>query len=271
MNRTFLVLLSFAGLQGLAAASVFTVGGFTWDSDNAVTTAAFTEGGPGSIFASSFPEGTRSVGNLLNGTNPGFVDITNTITNSGRHTLNMSWAGAANGALVANGAGNDLVIYEVGSITAPEAYVISVRNAENSTFTPYYYFQADSFDASASSFATAIDLSNFGPGINYIDQVSIRAVFNSAAASGGDRVDLAGGTGEGLVAFDVGVGNNLNRVLEPGPQGTAGEYAASRLDADIVYVVSLANTTIPEPSSALVCAGLGLATMLRRRKGRAGV
>ena len=148
--KTSLVLLSLYGLAARVSAVSFSVGGFTWDSDNAVTAAAFTEGGPGFIAPTSFPEGSRSVGNLLNGTSPGFVDITNTITNTDRATLTMNWSAATNGALLPNLAGHDLVIYETGSLTAPEAYAVSVRNAQSGIFSSYYYFYSDSFDTAAS-------------------------------------------------------------------------------------------------------------------------
>ena len=251
-----------------ASAASFTVGGFTWDSDNAVTTAAFTEGGPGFIAVTTFPEGSRSIGNLVAGQSPAFVDITNTITNADRHTITMSWAGAANGSRVPNTPGDDLVIYETGSAGAPEAYAIAVRDSATSLYSLWHYYKSVSFDVSASAFATPIDLSDFGAGIASIDQLAIRAIFNSAGPNGGDRVDLTGGTGEGVVAFDVGAGNFTNRLLEAGPQGPAGEFAASRLDADIVYVVSL-NNTIPAPEPTLgLLIGLGAMTAFRRRKNR---
>jgi len=265
MKSCALSILTLCGLPAFASAAAFTVGGYSWDSDNAVTTAVFSEGGPGFIGGSSFPEGTKSVGNLLTGGGDSFVDITNTITNTDRHTLSMSWSSAPAGTLLPNQPGNDLVIYEVGSLTAPEAYAVAVRNAETLTLSSYYYFKSSSFDTPAAAFATAIDLSNFGPGINYIDQILVRAVFNSVHPNGGDRVDIAGGSGEGLVTFDVGAGNFTNRYLEPGPQGTAGEFAASRLDADIVYVVGLHNT-VPEPGAPLLLGGAAALLVRRRRR-----
>ena len=260
-----LLLLIFCGLAARVSAAAFTVGGFTWDSDNAVTSAAFTEGGPGSLLASSFPEGSRSIGSLLGGPNPGFVDITGGVNNTARHTLTMNWSAAPGGALLSNQPGQDLLIYEVGSAGLPEAYAVSVRNAATGISTPFHYFFSDSFDTPAAAFATAIDLSDFGGGINFIDQVSVRSIFNSAGPNGGDRVDLAGGSGEGPVTFDVGAGNFLNRLLEGGPQSTIiGEYAASRLDADIVYVVGMHNT-VPEPGAVLLLAAC-LPGVLRRRR-----
>ncbi len=67
MKLCALSILTLCGLPAFASAAAFTVGGYSWDSDNAVTTAVFSEGGPGFIGGSSFPEGTKSVGNLLTG------------------------------------------------------------------------------------------------------------------------------------------------------------------------------------------------------------
>lgn len=264
MNPITRSLLALCFVPCWAGAAAFTVGGYSWDSDNAVTSAAFTEGGPGFIGASTFPEGAKSIGNLLTGGGSSFADITNTITNSARHTLTMDWSAAPHGSLLTNEPGNDLVIYEVGSLTAPEAYAVSVRNASTGVMSPWHYFMASSFDTPAAAFATAIDLSNFGPGIQAIDQIAVRSIFNSAHPGGGDRVDVAGGSGQGVVSFNAGSGNLLNRVLEPGPMGTPGEYAASRLDADIVYVVGLHNT-VPEPGSVLLLAGAAALAARRRR------
>ncbi|MBP7951449.1 MAG: PEP-CTERM sorting domain-containing protein [Verrucomicrobiales bacterium] len=266
MKACHFTLFAFICAAARVPAASFTVGGYTWDSDNAVTSAAFTEGGPGFFGTTSFSEDTRSIGKLLGYPNAGavFVDITNTVTNTARATVTMDWSAAPNGALLANGAGDDFVVYETGSAGAPEAYAVSLRNAQTQVYTPYHFFQASSFDAAAAAFATAFDISDFGAGINQIDRVAIRTIFNSAGPNGGDRVDLLGGSGQGEVTFDVGAGNFTNRLLEAGPQGSAGEFAASRLDADIVYVVGLHNT-VPEPSAALLAGAAVLGLLLRRR------
>ena len=160
-----------------------------------------------------------------------------------RHGLEVSWSG---GRVLANGAANDFVVYESGSSTAPEGFM--VRAGLGGNFTGWHYFANSGFQQYVGStdgaFATAFDLSAMGLAFGAtIDRIQIA---NLVAA---DRLGASG-----LVNFS-GVGSTHG-------------FGSSSLDPDPLYVGALSRvSTVPEPATlVLLTTSLGAAAVIRRRR-----
>lgn len=264
-----LILLTTVGLSTSqsATAATFTVGGFTWDEVNSVSTAEVVEGSMDFEMAllSNFGQGlsgfdySRSTGQLL-GYNPNpnfssslpFPDAEGganpPLPNVDRTTIELTWGDR----LLPNLSGDDFVIYEVGS---QEGFSVSILRAGESNFTTNRYEFSDRFDATQGVFATGFNLDDFGLGADdLISAIQITNLFNSEAAAGADRVDDPSGQGNVLYPGDAGYNSGFTLTTEP----FGSEYLTSNLDADIVYVVGLhdlvaqrAAQPVPEPASVL--------------------
>jgi hypothetical protein len=158
-----------------AEAATFTVGDFTWDQANSVSTAEIVQGNMDweAGFTTPFGQGftefapSQSVGQLL-GHNPNpnvsssvpFPDSNGNqiVPNHHRATIKLTWGNR----LLPNLAGDDFVIYESGNPDAPEGFSVSVLKSGESEFRTRRYEFADSFDANHLVFGTAFNLDDFG-------------------------------------------------------------------------------------------------------------
>lgn len=121
-----------------AEAATFTVGGFTWNQANSVSTAEIVQGSiEEAAFITPFGQGltefdpSQSVGQLL-GYNPNpaysssvpFPESNGNliVPNQDRATIKLTW----DNRLLPNLAGDDFVIYESGNSDAPEGFSVSV-------------------------------------------------------------------------------------------------------------------------------------------------
>ncbi len=217
--------------QSTLTSDLLTVAGWTWNPNNAVTDGSLIfEGSDISTFPSAFlqnqgqPLAQQTVGNIL------FSQPNDSVTlDSGgvrRSQIELTWGGQG----LANGLGNDFVVYENGDIIAPEGYAVAVRPAGSETFTNFRYEFYDTFESQvpgnpdAGVLATAFDLSDFGiaPGQS-IDAIRI---INLQA---NDRIN---GAGEGFL------NRNGTTPLDP---STGAPFAPTQLDPDITFVAGLQN------------------------------
>ncbi|MEC4895289.1 MAG: PEP-CTERM sorting domain-containing protein [Oscillatoria sp. PMC 1051.18] len=286
---TGLTLLGLAISESARAAS-FTVGGYTWDEANTVTSAEVVEGdlafdlgfrtafNPGSSFDPS-----KSIGQLLgfesggpSATSVPFPDSNSTeaLPNVDRATIELSWGGL----LLPNFDGEDFVIYEAGSATSPEGFSVSVFNTLTNEWTNKRYEFFDSFDQPNGVLATAFDLDDFGLDSDaLISAIRITNLFNSEAANGADKVDDP--SGEGNVLFAGNAGYEDGFALLNTANGS--EYPTGSLDTDLVYLAGLHDiisseptdptdpTPVPEPTSVLSLLAFGLVSVssfLKRKK-----
>lgn len=194
--------------------ATYTYGGYTWDDANAVTNATANTTIATAAFATSFPEATKTIGNLLSGNSNYSVDLGDDTT---REEIQLTWGGN----VLTNDTGNDFVVYETGSSGAPEAFAVAVRKTGTSTFTTFRYEQADNFDTNA--FSTAFDLSDFGLASGEsINAIRITNLIDTDLVAGTDGQGNLGGA----------------NTPQTGPQG-GGTFPAGRFDPDITYVVGL--------------------------------
>ncbi|MEC4985279.1 MAG: PEP-CTERM sorting domain-containing protein [Oscillatoria sp. PMC 1068.18] len=266
-------------LSESARAASFTVGGYTWDEANTVTTAEVVEGNLASDlgFITSFKPGSdfdasKSIGQLLgfesgnsNATSLPFPDSNSTEAspNLDRTTIELTWGGL----LLPNLDGEDFVIYEAGSATSPEGFSVSVLNASTNEWTNKRYEFFESFDQGNGVLATAFNLDDFGlDSDGLISAIRITNLFNSEAANGADKVDDSSGQGNVLLAGDAGYEDGYTLLNKP----NGNEYPTGSLDADLVYLASLHDVissettdptdpeTVPEPTSVLSLLALGM-------------
>lgn len=218
---------------GSAKAATFSLGGYTWDSANAVVSGSIVSGGKISGFAASFVE-SQTVGSILGFGSNTSVDLGDS-TNRG--VIELNWG---EGKSLVNADGKDFVVYENGSGGAPEAFAVAVRKVGQSSFSDFLYQFSSGFESNA--FATGFDLSDFGIGEQ--DKIDAIRVMNLIAS---DRV--TGADGQGFV------GGNFDP--QTGSFGL-GNYTSERFDADITYVVGLHSPKpVPEPTSILGLLALG--------------
>ena len=216
----------------VASSNLYTVGGFTWNSNNLVTGGSLIYGttgtdvitfGSGLFQDSGQPLASNTVGNLLSGLPNDTVNLGN---NTAPAAMVLDWGGQP----LTNLAGNDFVIYENGFQGEPEAFAVGVVTA--GTLTGFRYEYYDSFDdASVSNpadgvgvFATAFDLSDFGIAEGQsIDKILIANLLPSDRISGID--------GQGFVGSQY-----TNTPLNP---ITGQPFAADKFDPDITLVAAL--------------------------------
>lgn len=229
---------------GSAKAATISLGGYTWDSANAVVGGSIVSGEKISGFAASFVE-SQTVGSILGFGSNTSVDLGDS-TNRG--VIELNWGA---GKSLANAAGKDFVVYENGSSSSPEAFAVAVRKVGQNTFSEFLYQFSSGFEPNV--FATGFDLSDFGIGEKEeIDAIRIMNLIASDRVSGAD--------GQGFV------GGNFAPLT--GSFGL-GSYTADKFDSDITYVVGLHSAKpVPEPSSILGLLALGALGITSRLVGK---
>lgn len=243
--------VSLAALSQPAAA--VSLGGYTWNPTNAVTSGVQVPDSQNIVELSSPTplNAANTVAGAMGLSSNSFVELGNA---TGRSIVQLDWGGA----LLNNRSGNDLVVYESGNAGAPEAFAVAVRRQGQTDFTNFLYRFSSSYTPETDLFATAFDLSDFGLGEgDAIDAIRI------ANLIGTDRVTREDGQGF------------LGGQYAPttGPQG-GGQYSSGRFDADIAYVVGLHDVvqdraTVPEPASGLgllALGGFGVGASLKRKQ-----
>jgi predicted outer membrane repeat protein len=215
-------------------ANNYSVGGFTWNPNNAVKSASIIYGQPGttvSSFLTQFldnlgqPVASQTVGNLLFAQANGSVTVG---SDTAPAAIVLNWGGLG----LTNQAGDDFVIYENGNVGAPEAFGVGVVSATTGQISSYRYEFADSFDDAnvgapndgQGVFATGFDLSDFGiaPG-EAIDSIVIANLLPSDRVSGAD--------GQGVLGSQY----SYTPLTQPGGQ----TFAADKFDPDITFVTGL--------------------------------
>lgn len=206
----------------------YTVAGWTWNPSNAVTGGSIISGESAiSYFASGFLENERepfakqTVGSLLLNQSNSSLILGNS---NSRAAIELTWGGRG----LANGLGNDFVVYENGDIGAPEGYAVAVRLAGSNTFTAFRYEFYDTFESQLAGnpepgvLATAFDLSDFGLANGQsIDAIRIINL---------QPDDLVNGVGQGFLS------TSGTSPLDP---STGQPFALGRLDPDITFVAGL--------------------------------
>ncbi|MEJ5252880.1 MAG: hypothetical protein HPY54_13055 [Chthonomonadetes bacterium] len=221
----------FVVLQPVCA-QTYSVGGYTWDVVNGVRRVLPVD--PPGISGFNFYDSeflkdtdfdrTKTLGWLMSGTspsgNPRFVELGNSIT---RKIILVDWEGMR----LPNAPGEDLVVYEVGSVGAPEGFMIAVRKKGSTEFSPWRYEFANTFTAGYLVFATAFNLDDFG----LAEGESIDAILIANLIEA-DRVDSPSGQGNVI----LGGGSGFVPVQGPLSDTPNQPYQVTRFDADIVYV-----------------------------------
>lgn len=217
------------------------IASFAFDESDVVTAGSVISGGAATI---TFGSGLQfasladdTVGFLLGGGNGATIDLGDDID---RSEIELTWDA---GFGLSNQAGDDFVIYENGSVGAPEAYAVAVRNAATGQFTQFRYQFFNSFDDAAVNgsadgagvFATAFDLSDFGLAsgefIDAIRIVNLVALDTVAGSDGQGEVDLTGNSG--FIPLDSAGG---------------AAFASDKFDPDITLVAALnAVEALPKP------------------------
>ncbi len=224
----------------LAVAELYTIGGFTFNDADSVTSATVVEGNPNlkthtaplfagrkgsSQIASQGPydphiyfQREKTIGRLLGGTSTSQTPVNQSRAvslpdkndgpprpNVDRSTIELTWRGKG----LPNRPGADFLVYGVGQ---SEAFSVSVRKAGGDTFTsPRYQFASD-FDSKHNINVTKFDLSFFGLAEgDMITAIRIRNVFNSQASAGADKVDDI--SGEGGVVYPGESGYSSAHIL----------------------------------------------------------
>ncbi len=240
---TAMLVVAVMGVATSLQAQTFTVGGYAWDMANGPTRVLPVQ--PSDISSFSFFSSTflndqpafdpnRTLGRIMTGTTGSarFVELGNAVV---RKVIQVDWGGKR----LPNRAGEDFVVYEVGSPSAPEAFMVAVRKKGESTFSAWRYEFANSFTESYNVFATAFNLSDFG--LREGEAIDAILIANLIEA---DRVDNASGQGNVLV------GGGAGFVPLQGPQSNTPSqpYPVDRYDADIVYVAALHDILPPNVS-----------------------
>ncbi len=223
-RKTMKVFAGFMLVAGMAFADLFTIGGFTFNDDNSVTTASVVEGSPNvdthsaPLFAGKddlrpFASGgapdaflnfkrDKTIGRLLGGMRTRKASGNPSLlvsfpgrkhgppwANVDRCTIELTWSGKG----LRNKSGPDFVIYEVGK---SEGMAVSVRKAGSTEFTAARSKFASFMDLQHNATSIAFDLSSFGLGNGeIITAIRIRNLFNSQASAGEDKVDAPSGEG----------------------------------------------------------------------------
>ncbi|HEY9607166.1 MAG TPA: choice-of-anchor D domain-containing protein [Allocoleopsis sp.] len=214
--------------------NTYSVGGFTWNSNNAVKSASIIYGQPGttvSSFLTQFldnsgqPVASQTVGNLLFGQANGSATVG---SDTAPAAILLNWGGQG----LTNQAGDDFVIYENGNAGAPEAFGVGVVSATTGQISNYRYEFANSFDDAnvgapndgQGVFSTGFDLSDFGiaPG-DAIASIVIANLLPSDRVSGAD--------GQGVLGSQY----SYTPLTQPGGQA----FAADKFDPDITFVTGL--------------------------------
>jgi len=171
-----------------------------------------------------------------------------------RHGIEVSWA---DGSGLANGAGDDFVIYEsMSSSTGFEGFMVRLGDANN-VFSDWRFEAADSFQ-------------------NYSDKP---ATGEGASATGFDILDFGFSGADPIVVIqianlmDVDTLGTAGKVLFDGTGASHG-FGSSSLDPDPLYVGVLnglsTSSDVPVPAALPMLAGaVGIFGLLARRRRRA--
>ncbi len=188
-------------------------------------------------------DATLSIGNQFNGSS-GVRALNLPNGNNGttqRSGFELSWD---NGLILTNEAGSDFVVYESGSNgTTPEAFMVQVHDRINNVWSIWIYNPASAFQVTSGAeggFATSYDLSDFGIAAN--GEVDAIRVVNMTDE---DRMVNASGVGEVIPEDNGATSTNLP---DPGSLASFGNYGASTLDPDSIYVGILRPLTAGTPA-----------------------
>jgi hypothetical protein len=244
----------------VADAGLYRIGGFTFDEQNVVRTAAVVEG-PVTVSVRTSRNFARyseeyiasskerineyrdfnrknSIGWLLGrGGNPDYARHVSLaapgevlpMVNLHRTTLELTWAGYG----LPNRPGPDFVVYEIATW---QGFSASARKEGSKDFSaPVYQFPAAQ-DKAQDVNAVAFELSDFGFAEGDIcSAIRLRNIFSGQARSGADRVDNESGQGKILYPSDPNYKTGFPlRTKAGGP-----EFNVEQLNADIVYAVGL--------------------------------
>ncbi len=250
--------VSFAALSQPAAA--VSLGGYTWNPANAVTSGVQVSGSQNiaQLASPSALDAANTVAGAMGLSGNTLVELGNA-NGTARSILQLDWGGA----LLNNRSGNDLVVYESGNSGAPEAFAVAVRRQGQTDFSNFLYRFSSSYNAETDLFATAFDLSDFGLGEgDAIDAIQIANLITTDRVTGADGQGFLGG----------------QYAPTTGQQG-GGAYSSGRFDADIAYAVGLHNVvrpvsqtpeqSVPEPTSILgllAFAGIGINSVRKRKQ-----
>lgn len=244
LSLTALTVAAFINAES-AKAATFSVGGYTWDAANSVTTGKIIQGKEQTeSFITPFLSGEpsvrdRTIGKLFDSKNSKSSESFDIGDNSNVSIIELGWG---DGMSLANEVGNDLLIYETGGSNEPEAFAVAVKKLGASDFTDYLYqFSSGYYEFNA--FATAIDLSKFGLNLgDEIESIRIKNLISSDTVTGSD--------GQGFLG-----GGNQPKVW---PNGVDVYYTSNKFDPDITFVVgSHAPKPVPEPTATLGLLALG--------------
>ncbi|MFB2934334.1 hypothetical protein ACE1B6_03570 [Aerosakkonemataceae cyanobacterium BLCC-F154] len=236
---------------GSAKAATFSVGGYTWDSANAVTTGKIIQGQEQTepfdtpFLSTELEVRDRTIGKLLGDSQVGSSESRSFSLGKDNSTLSIIELGWGSGMSLTNEDGKDLVIYETGGFGEPEAFALAVKKVGANDFTDYLYeFSSGSYqgDANTTHFATAIDLSSFGLNLgDKIESIRIRNLIPSDTVTGQDGRGFL----DGQYQPQVGPGINQN-------------YAIGKFDPDITFVAGLHKPKpVSEPGATLGLLALG--------------
>jgi len=228
---TVFALVALVALQPVFA-QTYSVGGYTWNASNGAKRALPFD--PPQVTQFSFGDSeflrdtdfdrTKTIGWLITGSNPTgnprYVQLGDSIT---RKIILVDWEGMR----LPNLPGEDLVVYEVGSIYAPEGFMVAVRKKGSTTFSPWRYEFADTYTMSYLVFATAFNLDDFG----IAEGESIDAILIANLIEV-DRVNNPSGQGNVI----LGGGSGFVPLQGPLSDTPNQPYQTTRYDADIVYV-----------------------------------
>ncbi|HEY9850639.1 MAG TPA: hypothetical protein V6D28_14325 [Leptolyngbyaceae cyanobacterium] len=258
MGFSFTALGILLAIAQPATAATFSVGGYSWDVANSVTTGKIIQGQEqtsayGASFGPNDPSvNNRTIGRLIESNTAPNNSYSFTLgkDNQTESIIELGWG---KGMSLANQDGNDVVIYESGGSGEPEAYAVAVKKVGSSGFTNYLYqFSSGYWDSY--SFATAIDFSNFGLNKGeQIEAIRIKNLISSDMVQGQDGQGFLGGQYQPKV----------------GPNGLEPDYSIGKFDADITFVAGLhAPRAVPEPTSGLVLLVFGVAGANLMAKGK---
>lgn len=249
-------LTAFSFATSSQPAAAITLGGFTWDEGNAVTSGSIISGKESiSVFPAIFPaDPAKTVASILGLDSPPNSTSVDLGDANNRSIIELGWGESS----LTNKTGNDFVIYESGSSPRPEAFAVAVRKRGESSFTNFLYKFSSAWVPDNYVFATGFDLSDFG--LRDGDAIDAIRISNLI------KTDKVSDEGQGF----------LQGQFEPlpGPLGD-GSFLDDQFDADITFVVGLHDvvaprpqTSVPEPASMvglLAFGAFGVGRILKRK------
>ncbi|MFO0712916.1 MAG: hypothetical protein U0353_23885 [Sandaracinus sp.] len=252
VDEDFRVVATWSDCASPRRTSTITVVGSSWDTADALRSAALVEGGIELSFAINTPGALLlapelTLGNLLVppatsspqaaalpfvGGDPALEPNVN------RVAFEVGWDSSF---VVYDGPGDDFVVIEQGDpVTEPEAFTVSVRDARTGIWSRRRWEFHDAFSAEDRLFATRYDLAQLGVPRGVIDRIRIESVFGADAAQP-DRVTDPRGEGFVIRGDEADWSGASTLLLTAG--GSA--VPVNLLDADLVWVASLHSLVEP--------------------------